>query len=254
MSYFGLRRSAHWLRSFGGRVSPGSSGVRTLKLLTICLGILCGLPANASDSLKEWRFDVFLDEREIGTHAFRVEQRGDVVELESEASFDVRLLFINAFRYRHRAEETWNGQCLVDIRASTAVNRESFSVSGAATDTGFQLNTQNDDGDLVSELPECVQSFAYWDLDRLRGNRLLNPQTGDFETVELTRLSPQSLRVGDVQLPAERYQLMVAGKPLTLWYAADDGRWLALESEARGGRMLRYQPRAVPAAGPQRAS
>jgi len=207
----------------------------------VMLTIIVGNAVSASENVQEWRFEVFLDEREIGTHDFRLSKEGQTLKLTSEASFDVRLLFINAFRYRHQAEETWRGRCLIDITSSTAVNREAFEVNGSVTGSGFALSTRDSEGDRVTELPECVQSFAYWDLDRLTASSLLNPQTGSYESVELTRLAPQSVTVGDAQVLAERYQLMVEGKPLMLWYAADDGRWLALESEARGGRVLRYE-------------
>jgi len=256
MIYEGLTKAALLIRNRCANACRIVGILGVSRRLMLLLGIVIAGPANASNELMEWRFDVLLDGREIGTHAFSLQQQGNTARMQSEARFDVKLLFVNAFRYRHRAEETWLGPCLVDIQSSTAVNSKSYALSGVATDTGFQLSARKGKGEgegkskdaVATRLPPCVQSFAYWNLDLLRGNKLLNPQTGEYETVQLTQLAPQAVRIGNTQLPAERYQLLVAGKAVVLWYAAEDGRWLALESEARGGRTLRYQPTAVPAA------
>ena len=58
--------------------------------------------------------------------------------------------------------------------------------------------------------------------------------------------TPDTVKVNGETLPADRVDLIVKGKPLTLWYGRDDGRWLALESVAKGGRILRYEPELLP--------
>jgi len=58
-----------------------------------------------------------------------------------------------------------------------------------------------------------------------------------------------TLEVGGADIPARRYDLSVGDTVIALWYAADDYRWLALETPARGGRTLRYEPVTVPPSG-----
>ena len=53
---------------------------------------------SAVDAGQQWRFRVYLDDREIGYHSFRVEQVGDYERVEIEASFDIRILFFNAYQ------------------------------------------------------------------------------------------------------------------------------------------------------------
>ena len=47
-------------------------------------------------------------------------------------------------------------------------------------------------------------------------------------------------------IQAIRYSVSSAAAPITLWYAAVDNRWLALESVIKGGRILRYKPVKLP--------
>jgi hypothetical protein len=82
-------------------------------------------------------------------------------------------------------------------------------------------------------------SFAYWDPRILRATRLLNSQTGELVPVDIRPWGVESVEVLGRRQVAERHR--IAGKDLQidLWYA--DGRWVALEALAAGGRVLRYE-------------
>ncbi len=47
-------------------------------------------------------------------------------------------------------------------------------------------------------------------------------------------------------LRATRYDLSLQGRDISLWYGLQDQRWLALETPAEGGRLLRYEPVRLP--------
>ena len=72
-------------------------------------------PQSEYDSLKELSieeqldFRVFLNDNEIGYHSVQIRRTPQGAEVSVDASFDVKILFFNAFSYRHSAEERWNG-------------------------------------------------------------------------------------------------------------------------------------------------
>ena len=80
--------------------------------------------------VREWNFRVLLDDSEIGYHRFRLTDLGDRRQLMSEASFDVRFLFVTAYRYRHVNQEVWGGRCLERIETATDSNGKEVSVKG----------------------------------------------------------------------------------------------------------------------------
>ncbi len=88
--------------------------LRLLALAALCLA----LPA-AGTEVRTWNFRVWLDNREIGEHQFMLGAAGDALELRSEARFDVKVLFVSAYRYRHQALERWEGNCLRSLAART---------------------------------------------------------------------------------------------------------------------------------------
>jgi hypothetical protein len=227
--------------------------------LLMLLAVLAGPPAAAaSDDYvgdagtgQEWLFRVYLNDREIGYHSFRIEQVGDFERIEIEASFDVRVLFFNAYQYRHSNVEYWRDGCLQRIDSVTVTddNGDPHRVTGESRSGAFVYATV-DERNL--ETFACTRSFAYWNPDLLQAGPLLNAQTGEIVETRLERVTDEQFRIGGATVPAERYELSTNDGVIVLWYAKDSGKWLALEAPAPGGRTLRYEPLELPGMPPAR--
>jgi hypothetical protein len=211
-------------------------GIRSRALLAAILASVALCAAASSSSTREWRFAVSLDGKPIGEHRFTARDSMDTVEVTSEANFNVRFLFINAYRYEHRAHEVWRGDCLERLDARTDDNGEEIVVSGERAGRGFRVTT---DG-AAAGIYLCVQTFAYWNPSILEATHLLNPQTGEYLAVRMQALGPDA--EGAYQ-GAQHYRLTGgAGSSrlhIDLWYT-DARDWLALESLTPDGRRLRY--------------
>jgi len=209
--------------------------------LVVALFVSCGpLSADPADnddaaSGSAWNFRVYLDEKEIGYHHFYLVEAGDTRQLKSVASFEYNLMFVRLFHYEHENNEIWKGDCLQSIDSRTNANGKSFRVNGRRTDGEFRVSANGAE----ESLPECVMSFAYWNPSFLGQSTLLNTQDGEFLDVEFSGPVFEQLRVDGGQRPSYRYHLAAGDLKLDLWYSADR-QWLALESEVRGGRKLRY--------------
>ena len=201
----------------------------------ICTVLLLASGGLQAESKRVWNFEVSLDGKPIGYHRFEVTRDGELAEVTSDAKFDVKILFINAFKYRHTNREVWSENCLNDFAADTEVNRKQLSVQGNRQGGQFVV----DDGSGPVELGDCVMSFAYWNSDFLQQSRLLNPQSGEYLDVDVVPLSRDIIEVRGEQVMANAFRVSGEKMALTIWYSDDDD-WLALESVAKGGRILRY--------------
>ena len=200
----------------------------------------CAL-ASASPSLpaaaqRTWRFQVLLDGKPVGEHDFTVSGEPGSEQVRSRARFTVKALFIPVYGYDHEDAEVWRDGCLARMEARTSDNGHESSVLGTRTSAGFEVRGPG--GTRV--LPGCVSSFAYWDRAHLAGERLLNPQSGEYEAVSLTDQGTESLVNQGRRVAAEHYHMVASGFPIDLWYSKD-GAWLALESRTAQGRTLRYE-------------
>jgi hypothetical protein len=122
-------------------------------LLTPLLLALCS-PAKASEPL---RFDVYLGDKPIGEHGFRITENDNVTRVTSRASFDVDFLFSNAYRSRHDSREVFHDGCLQEIRSTTDDNGTKHRVEGKAIGGDFRI--AREDG--KEQANGCLMTFAY---------------------------------------------------------------------------------------------
>ena len=205
-----------------------------MRLLAIALLLSVTLPCHASSD-GNWNFRVTLDGREIGSHRYTLESGGQGAVLRSQADFDVRFLFVTAYRYDHEAVERWQDGCLRSLDSRTDSNGEVVAVNAVAGDGGLAVARR--EGREVH--PGCVRSFAYWDRQMLESDRLLNSQTGELVPVQVTPQGQERVRVRGEERVASRYRISGPNLQIDVWYAGGD--WVGLEALTDGGRRLRYE-------------
>jgi hypothetical protein len=93
---------------------------------------------------------------------------------------------------------------------------------------------------LVSLLSMLIITVAYWNPVLLDQSHLLNPQRGEYIDVSVYAVGAEILQVRGQEVTAIRFRLTAYETDLTLWYSATQ-EWLALESVAKGGRLIRYE-------------
>ena len=219
-----------------GRLAPLLSCM-PLAFLVLALAMVA-LPAQAEEALsteRQWRFRVFLDDKEIGYHDFFLAEQGARRVLRTVAEFEYKLLFVKLYDYVHENSEEWQGDCLTRIESSTDDNGEALSVLGRQQQGTFVVQANRGS----TSLPNCVMSFAYWNPEFLKQSQLLNSQSGEYVDVQVSTPEPTEFRVHGEMRPALSYHLAAGPLKLQLWYSTDR-EWLGLESETKSGRMLRY--------------
>ncbi len=164
--------------------------------------------------------------------------------------FDVKVLFINAYSYKHNNSERWQGDCLLTLQSETNDNGDRLAVTGSTFDDQFVVTANtNATNNKEDNIDACPMSFAYWNPAFLGATELINAQTGKLTPVQIEATGSESVTVAGEPMTANTYTVMLDDQIIRLWYAADDYRWLALETPARGDRVLRYQATRVPAGG-----
>lgn len=201
--------------------------------LLILLLLLTGNYAYAVDS---WKFKVFYDDSEIGEHEFLRTHDNGGQKLTITADFNIDILFINVYSYKHRNVEKWNGQCLISINALTDDNGEIFEVNGKAEEKIFKLKTKYNE----ENIDGCVKTFSYWDNSILDSDTLLNSQTGELVDVDISFVANEEILVRNKLVSTRRYNLKTEDFTIDLWYS-DNGEWVALNSITSDGAKLHYK-------------
>lgn len=207
-----------------------------LSLMTFLMFSI-GLASYAQASTqKTYDFKVFLDDDEIGVQRFVVSAEGTRTQIEVEAQFDVKYFFITFYSYRHTNSETWEGECLKEIRAKTNDNGESFFVEGTSKSGQLRLLIHNGE----TNLEGCVKTFAYWNPNWFQSNRLLNSQTGELQPVEIQTVGEETIAVRGATIPTKHQRIISDKFTIDLWYTMND-EWVGLQSTTKEGKKLRYE-------------
>lgn len=189
---------------------------------------------------KEWAFDVYLDKDKIGQHTFKLNESN---ELTSMAKFNVKVLFINAYKYDHKTVEQWQGDCLNSLESHTLENKVESNIKAKLSGQEFTVA----DGKTEQKLPACTMTFAYWNPKIIQQNKLLNPQNGEWLDTKFTNLGKETIEVKNKKVEANHYKLdgSLNGKSklkIELWYSANND-WLALKSITPEGYIINYKLR-----------
>jgi len=208
----------------------------------IAVALLGFLTCLGSASQQAWSaasqtydFKVFLGKDEIGRQRFDVSSEGDRTQVRVDAQFKVKFLYITVYTYRHTNVETWEGTCLREIRAETDDNGDAFFVNGIFRNGQLQVQTQA--GNWAGE--GCIKTFAYWNSEWIKGERLLNSQTGEHQPVSILAVGEETISVQGVPTRAIHRRIVTDKFAVDLWYTLN-GRWVALQSTTKKGDTLRY--------------
>lgn len=184
----------------------------------------------------ELAFDIYLDDRPVGFHRVQIQESADERRVSVEAEMSVDILFVNAFSYRHRADEVWRGDCIAALSTRTDDDGERRRVEASRIGDALVLTTD----DAQKHLDGCVRTFAYWNPQLLDQDFLLNTQTGDYEPVRLVQVVDQPLHFKGREYGEMQYRLEVGDTvKIDLWYDANR-TWRALQTEVKSGRVLSY--------------
>lgn len=216
----------------------------------VCLAFFSASYIQAS-SLKNERdlmFKVFLDDKPIGYHHFQVKQKNNLQQVINKARFDVKLLFLSVYTYQHENTEVWTNQCLNNLSSRTDSNGEINFVE-LHKDIAINKNYNSDTKHNVTVIEtdrgkqtfnRCIRSFAYWDLQLLKTDKLLNTQTGELIDIELNHIGSDTINLNKKNIDSEHYRLLGKNIEIDLWYSMSK-QWLALKSKTKSGKNIYYQ-------------
>jgi hypothetical protein len=174
----------------------------------------------------------------MGYHRVRFSRDGDDLVMEKEILLEVKLAFINAYRYRHQNREVWRDGRLVAIDTSTDDDGDAFKVTGRATADGFVVESS---GQGQFTAPATIIPTSYWNNAITSATQLLDTQRGLIMDVVMEDLGAEPPPGGAPQ-PARHHRINIqTNKPgntdkIDLWYD-DTGAWVGLAFEAKGQKI-----------------
>lgn len=204
----------------------GNRGLATM-LLFACSSLF-------ADQKATYLFDVYFDDRLVGTHRFERTVADDGRDIiESHADFQLKILFFNAFQYQHHSREVWQNDCLVALTAETESRRGEEKTELSQEGNLPRLTVNGAEKEIAAPL-DCLSTFAYWRRDLTSRSHLMNAQSGDVVPVQI-----QTLPVAE---GATDERIRISSDKLNIDVIYDlEGDWIGLETALPKDHRLTYR-------------
>jgi len=236
----GTRRHQHHPAdaSIAATRREASATLRSLAALCCALSFSTQAQDHAATSpSRVYEYQVLLDGKPIGIHRFTVATEGAERHVTSDANFAVRFLGFEAYRYRHHAQEHWNGDCLAALTSDTDDDGERSSVRILKSGDVNEIAS----GSGIASVSGCLMSYAYWNPALRSQTRLLNPQTGRVDNVTIQRAGSGRLIRRGQEILAVDWRISGGEAPIDVW-VSEQGEWVGLDSMvAKGKHRLSYR-------------
>ncbi len=187
-----------------------------------------------ADQRATYLFDVYFDDRLVGTHRFERTATDDGRDvIESHADFQLKILFFNAFQYQHHSREVWQNDCLVALTAETESRRGAEKTELSQEGSLPRLTVNGAEKEIAAPL-DCLSTFAYWRRDLTSRSHLMNAQSGDVVPVQI-----QTLPVAE---GATDERIRISSDKLNIDVIYDlKGDWIGLETALPKDHRLTYR-------------
>jgi hypothetical protein len=204
---------------------------RDLLLGALAAGLARPAAAAVSDGLL---FRAVRNGSPIGWHRVLLHRDGERLVTEIEARFDVRILLIPVYRYRHSNRELWQGEQLLGFRSETDDNGERLRVEVERQGDGLLVDGPAGRFRVAEPLPPST----WWSRRLIGDGAWIDTQRGIVARSTVTSRGREQVDAAGQRVAAER--LALAGDiDLELWYAED--RWVRLAFTAQDGSTVAYE-------------
>lgn len=172
---------------------------------------------------------------QIGSHRLVFERDGGRLKVSTSIDIAVKLIGITAYRYSHRAQESWDGDSLVSLTSRTDDDGKAYAVQANRTAEGVVVQTQNAGR---SVLPAGILPSSHWNVRQVEQTILLNTQKGNAAHVKATALGRETVKTSSGALQATHYRYD-GDIRMEQWFD-DRGRWVKMAFTGSDGSSIEY--------------
>jgi hypothetical protein len=187
----------------------------------ITLAILAGqaCPVRA-DNVEYRRYVIYVDDKQAGwSRLTMVDKPGDTTHVTGEAEVNVKLLFLNAFSYKVRSEETWEKGELKELKSDATEDGKNTQVEVKRAGEQLQLRVN---GAAVGTVRSDSWTSSYWKLADGRFHNkqvpLLDADTGKFFMAKLDFVGTEAIKIGNVAEDCYHFRVTGLPVPIDLWF------------------------------------
>lgn len=189
---------------------------RTLPILAVlALAVAVVLPARAErPPERSVRYEIRRNGDPIGTHRVTFRHQGERFTVEHRIEIRVTVLALEAYHYSMNSRETWEGERLLGLQATTDRNGDPLTVLARASRDAIRIRAPEGRRQAPAHaVPSSPQHFVF---ERPRPV-MIEAEDGELLRVRTEGPREETLRLGGRSVPCRRVEVR-GDLDATLWY------------------------------------
>ena len=183
---------------------------------------------------KEILFDVFRENKRVGSHTVRFHRDGDELIVNSRFELKIDVLFFTVYRFLYQSNSIWRGPLINNLNVEVDDNGEVFRFS--ADRNGKEMSILSSAG--TAEIKGRVFPTNHWNSNVVHEQRVLNTLTGRINNVRIEAHERERVPTERGEIEATRYAY-TGDLQTEVWYD-DMGRWVKMRFAGRDGTRIDY--------------
>ena len=169
-------------------------------------------------------FDIIRKNKIIGNINTIFNQIGDELIVETTVNIQLKILFLEAYKFYQKTKEVWKKDQLIEVDGYTDFeDAREYYIKGKYTNDQFEASGM--DGKLI--LNKEILTLNYLNKKILKEKKVFDTQKGIVRDIKVKKLKDEKITINNIQINTEKYTLKASTNAkdknpfpvYTLWYA-----------------------------------
>ena len=215
---------------------------RVYKIIILLIFVSFPLSVNAHvqhyEDLNRIEFDIYRNNKHIGTHIFSFKKSEGQLAVESEINFEIKKLGIVFYRYHVKGTEIYNGGKLIKFNSKTNQNGKKKYVNMKLENEEYTIDGSSYKG----KSPVDYLLGTWWNHSIVKATAQISAISGRIIKQKVTFLGKETIELGNKSYDTLLFNFSSTDKKLDkdkklntyVWYDEKTLNWLKASFEKKG--------------------
>jgi len=190
------------------------------------------------EDLNRIEFDIYRNNKHIGTHIFSFKKSEGQLAVESEINFEIKKLGIVFYSYHVKGTEIYKAERLIKFNSKTQQNGKHKYANLKLEDGKYTIDGSSYKG----KVPEDYLLGTWWNHSIVKAKAQISAVSGRIIKQKVTFLGKETIKLGNNTYNALHFNFSSTDKKLVkdkkintdVWYDEETLNWLKASFEKKG--------------------
>ena len=189
-------------------------------------------------NLKKLEFDLFRNNKQIGTHVYVFNNDGKKLTVKSEINFLIKKLGVTLYTYHAKGTEVYNNGVLTKFNSKTNQNKKEKYVNMELSEDIYKIDGSSYKGDASKD----YIIGTWWNHSIVNADAQISAVSGRIIKQKVTFLGKKSIKIGEKTINALHFNFSSSDAKLDknkrlntdVWYEENTLNWVKARFEKQG--------------------